>query len=403
MASTTTSLDPVMSGGSLEELLARMNAESTPANGTSGNDILTGTDAADRLFGRAGDDEISGGEGADSLDGGSGDDALLGGEGNDWLRGGSGDDDIDGGEGDDAIKAGSGDDTVTGGGGDDEISTGSGDDRITFTADIGDDVITDFKIGSDVIDLTAFGDITSVNDLTFTTSGNDTVITADGFAGSITVKGVSAAALKASSSIDVACYLQGTLIQTPTGDMPIEQLAIGDLVITADGSPRRIRWLGYRSFTTRFLKPDSRMLPVTVKAGALGDNLPRRDLHVSPGHSLLMDGVFVNADLLINGVSVLRQAPGDEVAYVHIELDTPDAIIAEGIASETYVNDGNRRQFENWQSYAIRYGDDHPVERLPDGLVAHRFPHADAKQKLPELRARVNTLANIPDHQAAAA
>jgi hypothetical protein len=390
---------------SLEAVIAKLKFSSSseasaPVNGTSGDDTIGGTDDNDVINGKAGDDELTGGEGDDSLDGGSGDDVMAGGEGDDWLRGGSGDDEIDGGEGDDVIKAGSGDDVINGGEGDDEISTGSGADVISFSGEFGDDVITDFKPGTDVIDLTAFPGVTSLDQLSFTETEDGTVITGDGLPGSITVKGVGAAELKDGVSLELACYLRGTMILTPAGKRAIETLAIGDEVVTASGASRRIRWLGYRSFAARFLKSGSRMRPVRVRAGALGMSvdggpLPVRDLCVSPGHSLLIDGALVNADLLIDGENVLRDSGGD-VSYVHIELDSPDAIIAEGVPSETYVNDGNRRQFENWRSYVLRYGADENAARDASGKVAHRYRHAtpeDVQAIRARLKARAETAA----------
>jgi hypothetical protein len=387
------STSPESVRSALEAVIARLMSNGGATNGTSGDDTLTGSEADDRINGRAGDDEIDGGEGNDSLDGGSGDDLIAGGEGDDEIRGGSGDDDIDGGEGDDHIKAGSGDDVIEGGEGDDVIATGSGADRVVLSGDFGDDVITDFRPGTDVIDMKSFGDITSLEQLTFTETDDGTVITAEGLPGSITVKGATAAELKDGLSLDLACYLRGTMILTPTGERPIESLAIGDEVTTASGVNRRIRWIGSRSFATRFLKPDSRVLPVRVKAGALGEAadgrlLPIRDLRVSPGHSLLIDGVFVNADLLIDGDLIARDDVGDIVAYLHVELDGPDALIAEGVASETYVNDGNRRQFDNWESYVLRYGEDHAAARDAAGLVVHRYAHA-GPAVLQEIRRRL--------------
>jgi hypothetical protein len=395
------SIDTDTVRASLEALLSKLKPaadDDANSNGTSGDDTLTGTEESDRISGRSGDDEIAGGEGADSLDGGSGDDLVLGQEGDDRLRGGSGDDSIDGGEGDDDIKAGSGDDEIAGGEGDDAISTGSGSDRVVFEGDFGDDVISDFRPGTDVIDLTAFGDITSVEQLTFTEEDGDTVITAEGLPGSITVKGATAAELKDGVSVEVACYLRGTMILTPQGERRIEDLSIGDKVITAQGASRPIRWIGSRSFATRFLKPGSRLLPVTIKAGALGEGadgapIPRRDLRVSPGHSVLVDGVFVNADLLINGDTVLREEPAGDVCYMHVELDSPDALIADGAASETYVNDGNRRQFENWRSYVLLYGEDHSASRDTADRVWHRFAHAEPSA-LAAIRHRVNARAD---------
>jgi hypothetical protein len=382
----------------IESILARLKSapastlEALSSNGTPGNDVLTGTDGNDVINGRSGNDVIEGLDGDDRIDGGSGNDRLDGGAGNDMIRGGSGDDVIIAGDGDDSIVAGSGDDVIEGGAGDDVIRTGSGSDTVVLAGDFGNDVIADFRPGTDVLDLTAFTGITALDQLTFTEEGGNTIITAAGLSGSITVQGVGAVELRENASIEVACYLEGTRILTPKGERPIETLAIGDKVINADGATRAIKWIGYRSFSARFLKPGSRMLPVTITAGALSDNVPSRDLTVSPGHSLLIDGVLVNADLLINGETVLRRMAGPVISYVHVELETPDAIIAEGVASETYVNDGNRRQFENWADFVALHGEDHPVARLSSGHCSHRFAHVDGA-RLARLRERVNARA----------
>jgi hypothetical protein len=383
----------------IDSILARVNSapastlEAPSANGTPGNDFLTGTDGGDRINGRSGNDVIEGLDGDDRIDGGSGDDSIDGGSGDDVIRGGSGNDVIIAGEGEDNIVAGSGDDVIDGGEGDDMIRTGSGSDTVVLAGDFGNDVIADFRPGTDVLDLTAFTGITALDQLTFTEEGGNTIITAAGLTGSITVQGVGAAELRDNASVEVACYLEGTQILTPKGERPIESLAIGDEVINADGATRAIKWIGYRSFSARFLRLGSRMLPVTITAGALADNVPRRDLTVSPGHSVLIDGVLVNADLLINGETVLRRMPGPVITYVHVELETPDAIIAEGVASETYVNDGNRRQFENWADFVALHGEDHPVPRLKSGHCSHRFAHVDAAG-LSALRQRITERAS---------
>jgi hypothetical protein len=357
--------------------------------GTSGDDVLTGGPGSDTLSGRSGDDIIRGRGGDDELSGGSGNDAIFGGAGDDDILGGSGNDQISGGIGDDTISAGSGDDSINAGAGDDTVRTGSGNDTIVYSGDFGDDVIVDFNPDEDVIDLTAFTGVTSLDQLTFTEDGSDTIITADDFEGSITVRGVSAQELKESGSVEVACFLEGTAILTPDGERAVETLRIGDKVTTIDGLSRRIKWVGVRSFSTRFVKNSKRLMPVTVKAGALGPDLPVRDLRLSPGHSLYMEGVLVNADLLLNGVSVHQRFDGDRISYFHIELETPDVIFADGAPAETYVNDANRRQFANWQEYGLLYGEDVPADRLASGLVAHRFPHVEAGAPLQRLRQAV--------------
>jgi Ca2+-binding RTX toxin-like protein len=79
------------------------------------------------------------------LFGGNGNDRLFGGDGRDSLYGESGNDVLDGGAGDDRIDGGKGDDRMTGGGGADVF---------TFSKSNGADVITDFDVTMDHLQLT---------------------------------------------------------------------------------------------------------------------------------------------------------------------------------------------------------------------------------------------------------
>jgi serralysin len=148
--------------------------------GGEGKDLLTGGAGADHLEGAAGDDALDGGEGVDKLFGGDGRDKLVGGAGADTLDGGIGDDALDGGDGDDRMLAGDGDDILSGGAGKDVIVGGKGNDLIqggkgtdelwggNWSADGardifahapggGRDIIQDFEIKFDQIDLSAYG------------------------------------------------------------------------------------------------------------------------------------------------------------------------------------------------------------------------------------------------------
>ena len=123
----------------------------------TGGNILSGGKGDDRLLGGAKDDILDGGDGNDWLSGGAGSDTLLGGAGNDILKGGLGDDTLDGGTGDDWLSGGEGDDTLTGGTGNDvfQFGVGSWRDAVNFSAQIGNDTITDFSVAEDRLDLSS--------------------------------------------------------------------------------------------------------------------------------------------------------------------------------------------------------------------------------------------------------
>ncbi len=145
----------------------------------------------------------------------------------------------------------------------------------------------------------------------------------------------------------VACYAEGTRIAVPGGERPVETLREGDRLLTASGRVRRVHWLGRRSYPARIVAANPGLRPVRFRAGSLGGGLPRRDLLVSPEHAMLLDGRLVPARFLLNGDSIVQDWTGGDVRYVHVELGTHDVILAEGAASETFLEDGNRGIFHN--------------------------------------------------------
>ncbi len=119
---------------------------------------LHGSTRADILAGDLRDNRINGDAGADELYGGPG-------GGDDLLIGGPGDDRLYGGIGNDTLEAGPGADRLWGGPDDDMLDGGEGDDVFVIATGGGDDTVLDFGNGEDRIDLTAFADIQSVEDL----------------------------------------------------------------------------------------------------------------------------------------------------------------------------------------------------------------------------------------------
>jgi autotransporter passenger strand-loop-strand repeat protein len=168
------------------------------------------------------------------------------------------------------------------------------------------------------------------------------------------------------------CYCRGTHIATATGESLVEDLRVGDQVRTAAGALRPIRWIGRRCYLGTFANGNPDVLPITLRAGALEDGVPARDLSVSPLHAMFLDGVLIPAAALVNGESITQAEAIDSVEYFHVELDSHDVILAEGAASETFVDDGSRSMFHNAADYTTRYPD---APLAPAVYCAPRIEH----------------------------
>ena len=154
------------------------------------------------------------------------------------------------------------------------------------------------------------------------------------------------------------CFLKGTTIRTVSGDRKIEDLAIGDLLPTMFGGLRPIQWIGRypikRSDPSKPWVKDA--LPVRIARSALAPNVPHADLYVTRGHSLLIDGVLVPAEVLINGTTITRYEAReyDELEFFHIKLESHDVIYAEGAPAETLLN--VEESAVNFAEYLRQYG-----------------------------------------------
>jgi hypothetical protein len=165
----------------------------------------------------------------------------------------------------------------------------------------------------------------------------------------------------ATQTVDLTpCYRRGTLIEAARGQKKVEKLKIGDKVRTASGALRPIKRIGRRSYAGRFVMGRKDILPVCIRAGAIGENLPERDLWISPNHAMYfqgnhLSGVLIEAKDLVNGVSIVQAERVESLEYVHIELDSHDVIIAEGALSETFIDDDSRAMFHNARDYDTLY------------------------------------------------
>jgi hypothetical protein len=196
------------------------------------------------------------------------------------------------------------------------------------------------------------------------------------------------------------CFLAGTRIATPAGDTVVESLVIGDVVLTADGRTVPVKWIGRQTFSTRFGTPEGRR-PVCVSAGALGDNLPIRDLRVSADHALLIDNVLVHAGALVNDTTI-RRIPlaelGDRFVVYHIETENHDVVLAEGAPAETFIDNVTRRNFDNYAEYETLYG------ACAQPMVELDQPRAMSRRQVPPtIRGRIAAAAEALGQRVAAA
>jgi len=164
---------------------------------------------------------------------------------------------------------------------------------------------------------------------------------------------------------DVACFHRGTRILTNLGEVAVEDLAAGDIVMTHLG-PQRIKFIGQGHYDGRFVGTNRKMLPVCITAGALAPGVPTRDLHVSPGHGLLIDGVLVRAGRLVNGANITQAARAEQLSYYHIELDRHGIVYAENCPAESFYAEADFPPFQNEAEFLALY----PEGRLAEPRCA---------------------------------
>ena len=144
------------------------------------------------------------------------------------------------------------------------------------------------------------------------------------------------------------CFASGTLIETPDGPRAVETLKLGDRVSTRDSGSAPIRWTGSVTIGPDRLAAQPSLRPVRIRAGALGRDLPRRDLLLSQQHRVLLQGAPLALTLGIEealgaaihlvgraGVSIERTATA--VTYHHILFDRHEIVFSEGLPTESFL------------------------------------------------------------------
>ncbi|MFV0293479.1 MAG: Hint domain-containing protein, partial [Paracoccus sp. (in: a-proteobacteria)] len=313
---------------------------------------------ADSIIGYLGNAYRDGGAGNATVHGGSGNDSILGGSDNDSLMGDAGDDTISGDAGNDIIDGGAGVDSLLGGSGSDAITVGrgdrarGGDDQDVFTinaSQLGTGSTFTVDGGTGAGTTSDHDSITLGTGLSYVDKSQTRTLDADGdsYSGSFQITdGTNTYTVNFTEIEGPICFARGSEIETLEGPQRVEDLRQGDMILTRDNGHKPISWIGSRSFRNDGGKTTQKLGPIRVRAGALGNNRPNRDLYLSPQHRILVrsqitrrmfgeDEVLVAVKQLLQIEGVEQLSDFTEVEYFHILLDQHEIVYANGLEAES--------------------------------------------------------------------
>ena len=148
------------------------------------------------------------------------------------------------------------------------------------------------------------------------------------------------------ASSAIVCFRKGTKIQTEYGECLIENLKVNDPITICGRIHNNNRHVVHHSdisfeplleikhFTVPF--PTSSSLPICIQANALGEDLPKENLYLSPGHRICMTDEMIVAKNLVNGSTITQNSLQEEIEYYHLSLNKHSVIIANGLLCESF-------------------------------------------------------------------
>ncbi|MEJ5141830.1 Hint domain-containing protein [Gluconobacter albidus] len=145
------------------------------------------------------------------------------------------------------------------------------------------------------------------------------------------------------------CFLAGSMIRTPEGDVAVETLRLGSTVlafVNGETVERTVTWAGRSHMIAKAGLADAEAgYPVRIMQGALAEGVPYKDMLVTPEHCLFINGGFIPARMLVNGRSVVYDRTIAVYDYFHVETAEHSVIMADGMLTESYLDTGNRQSF----------------------------------------------------------
>ena len=142
------------------------------------------------------------------------------------------------------------------------------------------------------------------------------------------------------------CFVKGTMIATPIGEIAVETLQVGDLVLTETGEAKPIRWIGSRFVSRHEQLCHANLRPIRIPADAFGKGAPHSDLYLSRQHRIVLDDwqiemnfghsrVLVPAGHL-SGDRASVLPPTEDITYYHIYFDDHEMVRSNGLLTESF-------------------------------------------------------------------
>jgi hypothetical protein len=149
----------------------------------------------------------------------------------------------------------------------------------------------------------------------------------------------------------ILCFAAGTRLATARGEVLVEDLSQGESVVTLVGSEtvlRPVAWIGTRRVDLSSAAEPELAAPLRIRRDAFAENIPGRDVWLSPDHRILVDGKLIPVRLLANGMTITHERDVTSVCYFHVELESHAILLAEGLPAESYLDElGDRSFFSN--------------------------------------------------------
>lgn len=213
-----------------------------------------------------------------------------------------------------------------------------------------DPTLNDTDPDGDPLTITSVGDAPN-GEVTLNEDGTVTFVADEGFTGydsfTYTITDGNGGEDSAYVNVEVLpCFTPGTLIATPQGERLVEDLEVGDRVITRDNGIQEIRWIGRKELTGHQLARKPHLRPVLIQQGALGKNLPEHDLLVSPNHRVLVANdkttlYFEEREVLaaakhLTGLEGVDEVDTLGVTYIHMMFDAHEVVLSNGAWTESF-------------------------------------------------------------------